>query len=165
MLTAISLVPENLDAKLVLCGQFETQDLEKAAGLNTGWARVQFLGWQPREEVARVYSSVKAGLVMFHPGPNHNEALPAKLFEYMAAGLPLVASNFPLWRRIIDDARCGLVVDPLNPQEISQAITFLLTHPREAQGMGNNGQRAAQERYNWATESTTLLHLYAKLSQ
>ena len=88
--------------------------------------------------------------------------MPNKLFEYMAAGLPVVASNFPLWKEIIEGNECGLCVDPLDPRAIAQAIEHLIINPGEAQRMGENGQRAVLEKYNWEKESVKLLKLYEK---
>jgi glycosyltransferase involved in cell wall biosynthesis len=81
----------------------------------------------------------------------------------MAAGLPVVASNFPLWKEIVEGNRCGITVDPLDPKAIAQAIEYLLTHPEEARQMGENGRRAVEEKYNWESESKKLLGVYAKL--
>jgi glycosyltransferase involved in cell wall biosynthesis len=90
-------------------------------------------------------------------------AWPVKLFEYMAAGLPVVASNFPLWKEIVEGNRCGITVDPLDPKAIAQAIEYLLAHPEEARQMGENGRRAVEEKYNWEKEAEKLLALYKEL--
>jgi len=81
----------------------------------------------------------------------------------MAAGIPPIASNFPLWRDIIEGHDCGLCVDPLDPAAIARAIDYLVTHPEEAQRMGNNGRRAVLEKYNWSVEETKLLRFYDRV--
>ena len=85
------------------------------------------------------------------------------MFEYMSAGVPVIASHFPLWREIIEGNDCGLCVDPLDPAAIAKAIDYLVTHPQEAERMGRNGQRAVAEKYNWGIEEAKLLQLYAGL--
>ena len=99
----------------------------------------------------------------FHPIPNAVNAMPNKLFEYMAAGLPVIASNFPLWQEIVESNHCGLTVDPLEPKDIARAIEYLIEHPEEARKMGENGRRAVIRKYNWETEGKKLLELYAAL--
>lgn len=98
-----------------------------------------------------------------HPDPNYVESLPVKLFEYMAAGLPVIASNFPLWKEIVEGNECGLTVDPLNPKEIAETIEYLVKHPEERKRMGENGKRAVKEKYNWEQEAKKLLAVYERL--
>ena len=86
---------------------------------------------------------------------------PVKLFEYMAAGLPVIASDFPQWRPFIDG--CGLAVSPKDPSAIAEAISFLLSHPEQSEKMGLNGRMRVQEMYNWHSEERSLLELYEKL--
>jgi hypothetical protein len=116
-----------------------------------------------REGVAVELQKAYAGLVILHPEPNYVASQPVKLYEYMCAGLPVIASDFPLWREIVKNAGCGLLVNPKDPREISEAMKYLLTHPQEAEEMGRRGFEAIVERYNWAKEEETLLRFYSKL--
>jgi len=151
------------DIRLDLLGKFEPPDLEQELQALPGYQRVRFLGWLPWSAAWKHAQITFAGLVLFHPAPNHTNSLPNKLFEYMAAGLPVVASNFPLWKEIVEGNRCGITVDPLDPKAIAQAIEYLLTHPEEARRMGENGRRAVEEKYNWEKEAEKLLALYKEL--
>jgi glycosyltransferase involved in cell wall biosynthesis len=85
------------------------------------------------------------------------------MFEYMSAGVPVIASHFPLWREIIEGNQCGLCVNPHEPEQIAEAIDYLLGHPDEARRMGENGMRAVQDRYNWAIEERKLRKFYEGL--
>ncbi|MFA5195832.1 MAG: glycosyltransferase, partial [Bacteroidales bacterium] len=82
---------------------------------------------------------------------------------YMSAGIPVVASNFPLWKEIIEGNRCGICVDPMNPKAIADAINYLLINLDKAEEMGKNGQKAVINKYNWESEKKKLLGLYEKL--
>ena len=104
-----------------------------------------------------------AGLVILHPEPNYLASQPVKLFEYMCAGLPVIVSDFPVCRGIVAGARCGILVNPLDPAETARAIEFLLTHPDEAREMGRRGFHAVRERYSWANEEKALLQFYSEL--
>lgn len=163
MVQAMALLPGNLEAKLVMAAAFSPLELEEEVKKMPGWARVEFVGWQSREYVAGLLGQARMGLVLFHPVPNHTESQPHKLFDYMAAGIPIVASDFPLWRKIIGEPGCGILVDPLKPEEIANAIHWLFEHPNEAEAMGLRGQEAIRSRYNWTNEARKLLDLYQRL--
>lgn len=154
----------NGDARLALVGTFSEAAVEECARASAGWKQVEALGFLGRKEVAQVLDRSIGGLVTFLPAPNHIDAQPNKMFEYMSAGVPVIASNFPLWREIIEGNTCGLCVDPLDPAAIAQAIDYLHTHPAEAEKMGRSGQQAVHEKYNWDIEEEKLFALYAELS-
>ena len=105
---------------------------------------MEYKEWGPYEDVPRYLEEADAGVVLFHPLPNHVASMPNKLFEYMTAGLPTIASNFPLWREIVEGNECGITVDPLDPSAIADAIDHLLNHPELRRRMGENGQRAVR---------------------
>lgn len=151
------------NARLQLAGKFNEPAVEQAAKANKGWQRVDALGFVGRKEVRDLLGRCVGGLVTFLPSPNHIDAQPNKMFEYMSAGVPVIGSNFPLWKQIIEGNQCGLCVDPLDPQAIAQAIDYLVTHPAEAEQMGRNGQKAVHEKYNWDIEEQKILAFYASL--
>lgn len=158
---AMSLV--ETPARLQLAGQFSERTTEARITTLPGWERVDALGYLDRKAVRDVLARSMAGLVTLHSIINYIDALPVKMFEYMVSGIPVIASNFPLWREIIEGNQCGLCVDPLNPSDIAKAIDYILTHPEEAQRMGENGLRAVKEQYNWDIEEKKLLSLYEHL--
>jgi glycosyltransferase involved in cell wall biosynthesis len=162
---AMALLPESLSsARLVLAGTFESPALEEEVRQMPGWERVDYLGWQSREQVAQLLAASRVGLVLYYPLRDHLEAQPNKLFEYMAAGIPSVASNFPFWREIVDSVCGGQVADPEDSASIAQAITWLLEHPEKAEAMGKRGQEAVRKRFNWEQEARKLLDFYEGLS-
>lgn len=163
MVQAMELLPRELNATLKLAGSFSPANIKEEVARLPGWKQVDFLGVLDWAEVAKVLGRVRAGLLILRPEPNHVRAEPMKLFEYMCAGIPVIASDFPLWRKIIQDAGCGLLVDPLAPQAMAQAIQYVLTHPREAEAMGRRGRKAVEQHYNWGTQESKLLDCYASL--
>jgi len=153
----------SIDVKLLLAGDFLEEGLKESTSKLDGWEKVKELGFVNRGEVKEVYTKSKLGLVTLHPVINYIDSLPVKMFEYMAAGIPVVASNFPLWKSIIEDKKCGICVDPLNPEEITNAIKYLLENPKEAGIMGENGKRLVKEKYNWTIEENKLFNFYTNL--
>ena len=128
-----------------------------------GWDYVDYHGYLERKAVCEVLGRSVAGLVTLHPTINYLDSLPVKLFEYMSASIPVIASNFPFWHEIVKGNECGLLVDPLNPSEIAQAIDRLARNPDQARSMGEKGRKAVEERYNWGVEEGKLLAMYEKV--
>jgi glycosyltransferase involved in cell wall biosynthesis len=162
MVEAIKRVATPPDASLLIAGRFESDNLRSDVQKLSGWRRVEFCEWLERNQLSRIMSQCALGLVLFHPLPAHLEALPNKLFEYMAAGLPIIVSDFPLWRRLIGDTGCGLVVNPLDIDQIAEALTFLFTNPSAAKEMGAAGREAVRRQFNWGTEARRLLRFYRR---
>jgi glycosyltransferase involved in cell wall biosynthesis len=151
-------------ARLALAGQFSAPDLQPELSAMPGWERVTAHGLLDRVGVRQVMRRAMAGLVTLHPVPNYLDALPVKMFEYMAAGIPVIASCFPLWRDIIESAGCGVCVDPLDPVAIAAAIDSIVTNPGTARAMGENGRKAVREKYNWSAQAAKLIDFYGAIS-
>jgi glycosyltransferase involved in cell wall biosynthesis len=163
---ALDLVPRSFDVRLLLMGDFSRAQpsFVEEVRRSPAWRRVDHIGWVSRDVVVERLLEARVGLSLFHPRPELPDALPTKLFEYMAAGLPVLASDFPLWCALIEDAGCGLTADPLDPQAIANGIATLLGDPDAAEAMGARGRRAVEATYNWSTERKKLLELYASLA-
>jgi glycosyltransferase involved in cell wall biosynthesis len=127
--------------------------------------RVRVETWLPFDQAYQRVLGADIGLILFLPGQkNHNLALPHKLFDYMLAGLPVIAPNFAQEVvEIIKEADCGILIDSSNPDEIAQALDRLATDPQERQRLGRNGRRAVLEKYNWEAEFQKLLKMYTTL--
>ena len=151
-------------AKLELAGWFWNSSSMLELMNSPEWSRVLWHGMLDRIGVAELLGNVRAGLTVLHPEQNFLTSLPVKMFEYMAAGIPVIASDFPLWREIIQTADCGILVDPSDPSAIAEAINFLLSHNEEAEAMGSRGRRAVEEHFNWECEESKLLAFYRSIT-
>jgi glycosyltransferase involved in cell wall biosynthesis len=150
------------DVKLRLVGSFAISETEQQAQSMPEWkTSVVFEGWASRERVGEILGDVRAGLVVLKPVEHEMLTLPIKLFEYMAAGLPVIASDFPLWRSIVDGAQCGILVDPLDSEAIARAMQWILDHPEQAAEMGRRGRLAVERDYNWQPEADRLIDFYS----
>lgn len=148
------------DVELVIAGECSEPKTKALLETLPGWRHVTLLGFVGREQVADLLAQSVAGMVTFLAAPNHVEAQPNKLFEYMSAGVPVIGSNFPLWSEVIEANRCGLCVDPSDPKEIAAAIQYLLNNTDVMSEMGDNGGRMVVERYNWEMERAKLVRVY-----
>lgn len=149
--------------RLNLVGNFGSKKLEEEVKSFHEFNAVNELGFRSREEVAEILARSRVGIVTFLASPNHIDAQPNKMFEYMSAGLPIVTSNFPLWKGIVEGNDCGICVDPENIEELAKAIQHLNDKSVEAQRLGENGRRAVEEKYNWEREEQKLRALYKEL--
>jgi len=163
MIDAIAQLPDHLGAELVMGGTFSSPTLRTELGQRSGWQRVCYEGWCSRDKVAQLTSEARLGLVTLLPTAAYREALATKLLEYMAAGLPVVASDFPGWRWIVQKADCGLLVDPTRSSAIAQAMYWLFTHPDEAEAMGRRGRLAVTQEFDWRMEADKLLACYERI--
>lgn len=164
ILEIVEAMSHTRNVRLNLAGSFESSQTHLLSSRTPGWDKVNELGFLGRAAIADLLSRSKAGLVTLHPTQNYMDALPVKMFEYMAAGIPVIASDFPLWRSIVETAECGVLVDPLDPEDIAKAIEYLITHPYEAEKMGQNGKKAVMDIYNWECEKRKLFALYSQLT-
>lgn len=155
---------EYLDnCRLNLVGEFSEVELERELKQTVGWGKVNELGFLDRAGVAEVMARSKAGIVTFHEVPNHVDAQPNKMFEYMSAKIPVIASNFPMWRDIIEGHKCGICVDPMDPRQIANAVKQILDNDDFAKEMSENGARSVVETFNWQNEEIKLIEMYKGL--
>ena len=154
---------EHIDAKLHLAGTFDPPGYREPMTRLPGWDKAMEHGWVSREEVNRILEHVMAGILLYAPVPNYVSAMPNKLFEYMASGIPVVCSHFPVWKQIIEETGGGMCVDPEDPEAIAQALRWMLTHPEEARRMGERGRQLVLSTYNWDKEAERLVQLYQQL--
>ena len=153
------------DTILHLAGEFETEELRNRLYAHPAWTKVKYYGIVGNIKAMEIIGSSAAGLVTYLPVPNHMEAQPNKMFEYMSCGTPVIASDFPLWKDIIEKNGCGLCINPLDDEGIANAIKIILSEHDKAGEMGLNGQNVVQNKYNWETEGLKLKNLYADLLQ
>ena len=150
-------------ARLLLAGKFEDSELKANIEREPGWKQVEYFGFVDRQQVKDVYRRARAGLVTLYPIINYLDALPVKMFEYMAAGIPVIASDFPLWKQIIEDNNCGLCVSPKDPKALAAAINALLNDEQNCIRLGHNGKQAVRNKFNWTIESEKLIAFYQGL--
>ncbi len=151
------------NTKLLLAGPVSPDSYIDELKTIEGWKNVEYLGKVDRIEVAKVLNKSNAGIVTFHPLPNHIDAQPNKMFEYMSANLPVIGSHFPMWKNIIEKNNCGICVDPLIPQEIANAIELLSSNKELVEEFGLNGRASVEKVFNWNIEENKLIDFYNKL--
>ena len=150
--------------KLTLIGPFMPPELERRLSEPGLASVVDYVGVKAPDEARRLIAEAKVGLILQLGPEAYKKNLPTKMFEYMAEGLPVVASHFPLWKGILDDAGAGVVAPPEDGAAAAEAVSRLLADPAEAAAMGERGRAAVHEKYHWEPEARTLTALYESLS-
>ena len=156
---------ENTDIKIHLAGNYNSEDLREKLTKLKGWKNVIEWGFIGREKINEILKLSKAGIVTLHPTESYKVALPVKMFEYMASGIPVIASDFPLWKKIIHESESGICVDPFDIGAIKNAIFDLLNKNEKSKEMGKNGRQAVEKKYNWDKEAKKLIKFYTDLSE
>lgn len=160
MVDASTQMPEGW--RLSLAGSLSS-DLLRKLEASAGWRRVDYVGQVPPEAARELILESRVGLLLFEDNAAHRDALPTKMFEYFAAGVPVVASDFPLWRSIIAGNACGLLVDPNSPAAVAQALRTYDESPELLAEHSQNARKLAVTALNWAPEAERLVHAYRAL--
>jgi len=151
------------DAHLVLIGAGPLRkDMEHRAAASPARDRISFLDAVPFKDLPPYTAACDIGLFLGESaGMNLQLALPNKLFEYIAAGVPVVATGWPEIRRVVREYDVGVVVDPgCNLEAVANAIRRAVS---DGKRLSANCVKAARE-LTWERESDRLLEVYAKLS-
>jgi glycosyltransferase involved in cell wall biosynthesis len=124
---------------------------------------VKLINWLTKSELAKIFSEATIGNTIFDYSPNlgykKGNLGVNKIFEYMHSGLPIISTDFEHYKEIIDEYKCGLYVNPNNIEDIRAAIRFLIENKQEAYLMGQNGQRAVLEKFNWNSQEKKYLEI------
>lgn len=136
--------------------------LDELRGL-PGWERVDYRGDLDRPAVVDLLRRVMVGVIPLHPIRNYVDAYPVKLFEYMAAGIPVVATDVPRWRAVLEGHGCGVCVPHGSPRALGRAIAELLDDDERAEAMGRRGRAAVEASFSWDAQAENLRALYDQL--
>lgn len=161
MLDALSFTE---DVEFDLVGPFGSSSLEERCRLHPNWEKTQYHGPLFGFQASQILHRASIGLVLLQPFPSYEKALPVKMFEYMNHSLPVLASDFELWRSILQDAEAGVCVDSSSPVAIGEAINELLNDSSGRSQMGEKGKNAVMSQYNWTSEAEQLIELYEGLN-
>lgn len=152
-----------------LCGRYRSESEVEQVKAQDEKGIVKYLGVLPYGEVPTFFNHARAAIVIpvysSYTGGKMGTIGSNKLFEAMLCGVPVICTDFVLWRELVDRYHCGICVDPSDEMQLVNAVRYILDHPEEADEMGQNGRKAILEQYNWNTQEQVLLDLYKRLSE
>ena len=153
---------QQLNFRIHLFGHrtFTDADLSMMPGYEDVRENLTFHGYTDQRMAFPFAAGATAGLALLKPIGDYPDSYTTKMFEYMALGLPVITSDFPLYRNVVEHNSCGFCVSPYSPEQIAEAMMFLIKHPEEAEVMGQRGRSAVEINYNWSSEAEKLLNFY-----
>ncbi len=159
IIKSLDYLPENVE--LWLLGEWASKEFKSYCESFKGFRKTRYWGKVSMNVVYKMLIKADIGLVLLKKLSQYEYSLPIKFFEYMAAGLAIVSSDFEYWKRLFSE--CSLFADPDNPKDIASKIKLLIDNPELRKTLGNNGKRLVEKIYNWESESRKLLELYDML--
>ena len=158
-------VIEKTDINFALAGDFQGKNLEKQLKEKPAWRKnTTYLGYiENRLDYVNLLYNSKIGLTTLQYNPSFEATYCIKMFEYMAAGIPQISTNFDYWKKWFTHLDCIIFVDPTNEKQVKSAITYLLSDPENAQRMGKNGREAVENLLNWQSQEKKLFKLYKEI--
>ena len=163
MAEAVRLLPRDVCATLKIAGPSDAEVIRRVVAILGD--RLIYIPWLERAGVTELLHLAWVGLSLLHETPSYRDALPTKVFEYMAAGLPVIAYRTAVLEEIVESTGCGVLVEPGDVQAAARALETLLGDREMRDAMGRRGRTAATTRYSWKGESQTLLDGYARVLQ
>jgi glycosyltransferase involved in cell wall biosynthesis len=163
MLEAMKLLQEsNVPVDLHLIGRLDEPELGDPSDLIAEklLTNVKYYGYVAQPEAMKVVRKCHVGLAVLHVTNNYKGSFPTKMFEYMACGIPVITSDVPLYKSVLDVWKCGVAIRPEDPAGLAEAVKALAWNQNIAHDMGLNGRKAVEREYNWSTQAEELFALY-----
>lgn len=163
MLDAIDALDERHGVRLKLFGTIASPSLAARMRDHPAWARVDYAGQRPWTDVLEAYRCSLAGLLLYEPTLEQRWCMPVKMFEFLLAELPVIASDIPFWRQLLDGNPSVHFVDAADTDRVAASIAWILSHPEESARRAHEGARLARMRFDWEPEGRRLVALYDRL--
>ncbi len=165
--TVIKAIEGIPNVKYNICGPLSEKHYLTDLQALPAWSSVNYMGIVTFERVQELLRSSSIGVALLSPSGNtvgyEGTLGNTKLFEMMLAGLPVICTDFVLWKEFVERYECGICVRPNDVEATSKAMRFLLDNPDVAEQMGKNGYRAIKEEFNWSIEEKKLIDLYKNI--
>jgi glycosyltransferase involved in cell wall biosynthesis len=163
MLDAVAALDPRHGIRLKLFGTIASEALAVRMRNHPAWPSTDYAGHRPWLDVLDAYRRSLAGFLLYQPTPEQRWCMPVKLFEFLLAALPVIASDIPFWRELLDGNPSVHFVDATDPNCIAASIAWILSHPEESARRAHEGARLARERFDWEPEGQRLVALYDRL--
>jgi glycosyltransferase involved in cell wall biosynthesis len=166
VLDLLKLIPEVKLTMVGRCAKKLREEMEEYAG--DAGKRLELLTdetFVPFDTIKHFYTSRAwaAGLAVFPQTPHYYEKELTKFYEYMIYGIPVIASNFPVWEKLIVGNNAGIVVDPADKELDKAAILKFLNDKELRRKISDSGYSTVYEKFNWLGEEQKLFSVYSEI--
>jgi glycosyltransferase involved in cell wall biosynthesis len=153
------------NVKYYIAGTVDKKLFEEMLILDN-FKKINYFGLLPKNELPIFYSKALVGILVQdyeqNMGYNKGTLGSNKFFEYMEAGLPIICTDYDLWKKIVEKYVCGICVQPGNVKQIREAIDYIMNNPMQAFQMGQNGRNAVLTEYNWEQVENIYIAIFKK---
>ncbi len=164
MMDALGLINQETPARLWLIGYPHDEQGVAEAMRHPGWQYVDYMGrLEHQHEVFGYILRSNVGLALFRDWGGYARISSNKLYEYMASGVPFVASAFPKWQATLDSIGAGFFCEPTDAACVAFNLLDLIRDPEKARRMGEKGRTFVRAEFNWDSEKAKLLALYQRV--
>lgn len=150
----------DINCELILAGNFSPPSLQKICEQHDSWKKVRYLGFIDRIVFSKVLNESDVGILLFQPLKNHIDALPNKMFEYMAGGLFQISSNFKEWKVLVEDNNIGITIDPKDSKMLSKTLLELQKNKLNIQSMRSDIRSVFKKNFTWDKEQIEFLKVF-----
>lgn len=147
---------KKVDGTLLIAGDHEVTDRPEVC--------TKYLGRLDRQGINSLYGRAVVGLCILKPTLNYYYSQPIKIYEYMAAGIPYICSDFPSWIKLANESGAGICIDPLDSDKLAEEINDLLLNRNKAEQMGHSGYQYVTSNCTWSVEEKKLFSLYEEVT-
>lgn len=157
----------DLDLKLVVCASWRPRRARQWVRLADRMGIADRIHWEhelPHEQVAGWLAHAELSLAPLAEVPRNTEqgCCPLKVVESMAAGVPVIASDLPCVRELVDES-CARLVPPDRPAELARAIRVLLDQPEQRRALADRARARAAEMFTWERADAALIEVWNQL--
>ncbi|GLU50990.1 glycosyltransferase [Dyadobacter frigoris] len=143
--------------------QFDMTDAEELPDFEEIRTNLFFHGYTDLKNALPYTRGATAGIALLKPVADYMDSYTTKIFEYMAVQLPVITSDFPLYRDVVEKSGCGFCISPYDSDNLAKKLEWLTENPEKAKVMGKNGRNSTETYFNWANEEQILLNFYRNL--
>jgi glycosyltransferase involved in cell wall biosynthesis len=159
------LKPRYPDFQVHLFGpvRLKKSEMKEIPGFTDVSENLVFYGYTDQKTALSYAPQCIAGIALLKPVADYPDSYTTKLFEYMALKLPVITSDFPIYKEVIDKSACGFCISPYDADALYNTLSLLIENPALRAEMGNNGRKSAEIDYNWIHEATRLMAFYGEI--